>query len=139
VRMCMCVYVCMCVCVCMCMCVYGCVFTTIVITYLFIYLFIYLSGDLYSLPSLSLYICLMHAVVFINTTIRHKIHLHCYDINHQMTIFLSGKVYGYMFRLVLDIRKPIQNIQVSFITSVGNAFYCGVRHLFKCLFTVMNH
>jgi len=51
-----------------------------------------------------------------------------------MTIFVSGKVYGYMFRLVLDIRQPIQNIQVSFITSAGNAFFpVYVTHLNVCL------
>jgi hypothetical protein len=54
---------------------------------------------------------------------RNKIQLHCCYINHQMPIFVSGKVYGYTFRLVLDVRKPIQNIQVSFITSVGESFF----------------
>ena len=46
-----------------------------------------------------------------------------------MTIFVSGKVYGYMFWLVLDIRKPIQNIQVSFVTSRKLPLFWCTSHI----------
>lgn len=120
-------------------CLYGCVFTTIVITYLLICLFICwficLATCINHLLSVFVFVWCMRLCLLIQKC-RHKIELHCYYSNYQMTISVSVKVYGYTFRLMLDIRQPIQNIQVSFITSAGNFFFSFpvyVTHLNVCL------
>ena len=94
--------------------------------FLRIYLFIYLGTCIHHLLSVFVSVRCMQLCLLIQLS-RHKIQLPCY-YNQQLTVFVSGNVYGYMFRLMLKIRKPIQNFEVSFITSRKRLFFSGARH-----------